>query len=270
VALYDLDGTAIGAADVTGSLAVLTSVGEPLVGGSAVSGPGTLNHYIVDPIVGAANVSASTQAVFNMSGFVVGGSALIDARLMDVSGISLGTAIVSGDLLRILAVGGYLQGGSVVALSYPEPIYGVAIVTGYMEVIHVPLPVCEIPPVSTSFRWGHTFGVGDLDICIVGVGGNPIGPVCVSYTLYQVQRGCTLRQVGQSGRRPVQTSVGCYYATGTAGECGQPGLWAIRWKYQRTFSDPMVEKTCYFTVLDAVLSPVPGDTLERVCKYGWD
>ena len=267
--LYDIDGTTVGQATLNGSLAVLAGLIESLGGGSSASASTPLYHDIVDPLVGQANVTASTQAVLNMSGFLVGAGALIDARLLDLAGVAVGGGAVTANLLRIVGVAGYLQGGSQMALSVPEPIFGVAVVTAYMEVIHVPLPVCETPRVTTSFRWGHQFGRGDLDICVVAAGGNPVAPVCMSYTLYQVVRGCQLIQVG-GPRKPVQTGVGCYYTTGTAGECGQPGLWAIRWNYQRTPGDPVMEKLCYFTVLDSVLSPVPGDNLQRACKYGWD
>lgn len=250
MALYDADGTATGSAVVTGSLGVLSSVGGSLAGGSSLS--------------------VAPETTFDVSGYVVGAGDLFDARLMDASGVALGGSIVVGNGLRLLGASGYALGGSSLSLSVPEPIFGVAVVTAYAEVIHVPLPICATPIPTTSFRWGHTFTRGDLAICIVNAAGNPLGPVCISYTLGQVQRGCTIRPVGQTNRRPVNSSVGCFYVTGTAGECGQPGLWAIIWKYQLTFAAPVVERTCYFTVLDSVLSPVPGDTLLRACKYGWD
>jgi len=99
---------------------------------------------------------------------------------------------------------------------------------------------------------------------------NPIGPVWIEYTLYQVVRGCQLKQVGCHSQRPATCKVGTYYATGCAGEGGQPGQWVIRWRYQRTFADPIIEKDMCYQVLDAVRGPVPGDTTVRNCKYGWD
>lgn len=268
--LYDIDGTTVGSATVDGSLTVFASLIESLGGGSSVAAFAPLVHDIVDPLVGQANVSASTQAVFNMSGFLVGAGALIDARLLDVAGLAVGGSSVTANLLRIVGVAGYLQGSSQMALSVPEPIFGIAVLTAYMEVIHVPPPICQTPQITTTFRWGKTFTKGDLAICIVDRLGNPTGPVCVSYTLYHVVHGCAPIQVGATGRKPASSSLGCYYVTGTAGECGQPGLWMIRWKYQRSIGAPVVEKDCYFTVLDSVLSPVPGDTLLRNCQYGWD
>jgi hypothetical protein len=266
VALYDLDGTTVGAAIIDGSLGVFANFSETVGGDSAVMDAAVpVDLVLSETLVGAANLSANTQAVFNMSGYVLGGSALLDLRLIDISGILAGAGVLTGNLLRILAIDGYTSGGSSLALSVPEPIYGVGILTGFMEVIHVPLPLCEIPPVSLSFPWGHQFTRDDLSMCFEGG-----RPVCVHFTLYQMVPGCQPIQKGPSNRKPVLDDKNCYYATGTAGECGQPGLWAIKWSYQRTFGAPMVEKTCYFTVLDAVLSPVPGDTLQRVCKYGWD
>lgn len=266
MALIDLDGTLAGAAIIDGSLGVFADFAGSIVGsGAAMDAAIALDHEIVDPIVGGSDLSASTQAVFNMSGFVQGSGVVLDTRLIDLSGVVAGGSVLTGNLLRILALEGMTMGGSSLVLSVPEPIFGVGILTGYMEVTHVPLPICEIPPIHLSFPWGHQFTRGDLSLCFDGG-----RPVCIHFTLYQVVRGCQLKQIGPLNRKPVLDDKNCYYATGTAGECGQPGLWAIKWRYQKTFGDPMVEKLCYFTVLDAVLSPVPGDTLQRACKYGWD
>jgi len=270
VSLYDLNGTATGSATIHGSLAVFTCLSGAATGGSSAGSSASLKHEIVESLVGSASVSASTQAVFNMSGFLLGAGALIDARLMGIAGIAVGSGNITGDLRRSIGLSGYTWGSSNLALSIPEPIFGVAVVAAYMEVIHVPLPICEVPTVSTAFRWSHVFTRGDLEFSVVDRFGNPFGPVNISYTLYQMQRGCTLKQIGPSGRIPASSGVGCYYVTGTAGECGQPGLWAVRWKYQRTFSNPIVEKDCYFRVEDSITCPAPGDTLPRACKYGWD
>jgi hypothetical protein len=270
VPLFDVDGTATGTAVVTGPLAVLAAISETIGGASSADTSAPISHVIVQTLTGFATVSADSQELFNVSGFVVGSGALIDGTLLDAAAVSFGSGVVSGNAVRIIGASGFTFGGSTIALSVPEPIFGVAVVTAYMEVIHVPFPVCLTPPVSTTFRWGQTLTRGDLAICIVDGFGNPLGPVCVSYTLYHIVRGCAQIQIGASGRKPATSSLGCYYVTGTAGECGQPGLWMVRWKYQRTFGAPVVEKECFFQVLDHVLGPVFGDTLQRECKYGWD
>jgi hypothetical protein len=223
-----------------------------------------LIHEIIDPVIGSSIVTANTQGIFNVSGFVVGSGNLVDASLKDIAGLALGSGILSGDLLRRVGLQGYIQGSGVLDLSVPEPIFGIANVVAYMDVVHVPLPLCEAPTVSATFRWGHIFTRGDLVFSL------PEEPVIVSYTLYQMQTGCVLKQIGPANRTPVKYGNGCYYVTGTAGECGQPGLWAVIWCYQKTYSDPVVEEICYFRVVDSVSCPIAGDALERYCKYGWD
>jgi hypothetical protein len=272
MALIDVDGTAVGSATATGSLAVLYGLSESMSGSSSSSlGAQPVQHDFVETIVGSANVTGGTQGVFNMSGFAQGQGAAIDATVLDAEGFVFGGSSVTGNAVRVIGVQGFAFGGSLTALSVPEPIIGAAIVTANMEVIHVGYPICQTPQVNNRFRLGHQFAQGDLEICVLAPNGNPLGPVCITFTMYQVQRGCQPLQKGPSGRHPGKTSrVGCYYATGTAGECGQPGLWLIRWRYQGTFGGPWVEKDCYFYVLDSVLCPVPGDTLKRECKYGWD
>jgi hypothetical protein len=244
VALYDIDGTTTGAAIVSSSV--------------------TINHDIVDPIVGAATVTGDTIAVFDVSGYVVGSGDLIDDSLKDATGVIVGGSSVSGELLRYVGVRGFTQGSGTFVISEPEPIVGVGVVTQHMDVIHVPPPICLAPTVCVAFRYGHVFTEGDL--CYSFSWGDP---ACVSYTLYQMVQGCVLRQIGPSGRKPVKHKSGCYYVTGTAGDCGQPGLWVVRWCWQRTFTDPVMVEDRYFQVMDSVSCPIPGDTLERYCKYGW-
>lgn len=248
--IYDIDGIAVGVAD-------------------ANDVPASLTHEIVDPVSGIATAQATQQILFLVSGQVVGSGDLLDETI-GLSGATTGSGSVTGNLRRILMVSGYTQGTSQVTVSLPEPIFGVAVVTAHMEVIHVPPPVCQTSQTATSFRWGHVFTTGDLALCVADGSGNSIGPLYVGYTLYQIRRGCVPIQVGPSDRKPAFSSPGCYYVTGTAGECGQPGQWLIRWAYQLTFNAPMIEKDCYFTVLDHVLGPEFGDTFQRNCKYGWD
>lgn len=246
MALYDIGGTTTGSATVGSSVA--------------------LNHEITDPLSGSSNVTANAFGLFNVSGLVVGSGDLVDARLADLAGVADGNSVVLGDLLRQIGVRGFVRGNGLVALSMPEPIYGIGKVVAYMDIVHVPPPICEVPTVSAVFRWGHIFTKGDLEFSILGGG----IPVSISYTVFQIQQGCTWRQIGPSGRVPVSSGAGCYYITGTAGECGQPGLWVVRWCYQRTYNDPVMEEDCYFQVTDAVTCPVSGDDLERHCKYGWN
>jgi hypothetical protein len=124
-----------------------------------------------------------------------------------------------------------------------------------------------------SFRWNQILGRGDLEICITDRWGNQRGPVFIGYTMFTVSTTGIMHQVGPTDRKPAQADVGKYYVTGTAGENGQPGCWAIRWRYQKTYGEPIYEQIQQFRVLDAVLDcarPDHPDHLRRHCKYGWD
>ncbi len=121
-----------------------------------------------------------------------------------------------------------------------------------------------------QFRWNQTFGKGDLEICLRDRWGNQRGPVFIGYTMYVVTSTGVLHQVGPTDRKPAKADVGKFYVTGTAGENGQPGCWAVKWRYQRTYSEPMIEQVQQFRVLDAVLDCDRPDPVRRHCKYGWD
>lgn len=123
-----------------------------------------------------------------------------------------------------------------------------------------------------EFRWNQTFGKGDLEICIKDRFGNQRGPVFIGYTMFMVSSTGILHQTGPTDRKPAQADVGKFYVTGTAGENGQPGCWAVRWRYQRTYGEPVYEQLQQFRVVDAVLDhDRPGEHhVRRHCKYGWD
>lgn len=121
-----------------------------------------------------------------------------------------------------------------------------------------------------SFRWNQTLGRGDLEICLQDRWRNQRGPVFIGYTMFMVSPTGVLHQVGPTDWKPAQWDVGKFYVTGTAGENGQPGCWAVRWRYQKTYSEPIVEQLVQFRVLDAVLDCDRPDHLRRKCKFGWD
>jgi hypothetical protein len=268
--IIDVVGTVVGAGEPSGSLAVTFGFAGLTGGQGALGGTAQIDPVVTHTFEGVGSLAASPVSVFNLSGLTRGSATVVELPIPGVEGIATGSGDASVVISRGIVIGGYAIGSSSAVLSEPEPVYGLAVVTGFMEVICVPYSICRTPLVKQSFRWGHQFGMGDLTICVTGKGGNPVGPVCISYTLYQIQQGCQPKQVGPSGRKPGNSSLGCYYATGTAGECGQPGLWVIRWNYQISFGASPIEKDCYFYVFDSVLCPVPGDTLPRTCKYGWD
>jgi hypothetical protein len=80
------------------------------------------------------------------------------------------------------------------------------------------------------FVWNHVFQSGDLPIFFSNAKG-PVDPYRVTYTFKYTPQGSECSKVvGVADRTPVNTGVGSYYATGVAGECGQPGSWSICWK----------------------------------------
>jgi len=183
--------------------------------------------------------------------------------------VASGTSSLTGNALKIVSMSALFSGFGNIGLSVPEPIFGFGILSGHAEVIHLPKPLCactcSCPP--TAFSWMQDFQRGDLEICIIDRHGNPLKPAQVTYTLFQLVRGCQLVQVGCGERKPASSGFGRYYVTGTAGEGGQPGYWVVRWRFRRSFGEPCVEQDVNFQVQDAIAA---GDTTPRMCKYGWD
>jgi hypothetical protein len=141
-------------------------------------------------------------------------------------------------------------------------------------VVHEVRTVRHFRQVQTvgDFRWNQTFGKGDLEICLTDPQGNQQGPFFIGYTLFIVYPTGVLHQVGPTNRKPAQADVGKFYVTGTAGENGQPGCWAVLWRYQRTYAEPIVEELVQFRVLDGVLDCERQEPshIRRHCKFGWD
>ncbi len=189
-----------------------------------------------------------------------------------VGGSTTGQGATSGYLIRTSAIRGFIVGTSQLYESTPEPLIGRGYLTGFIVVDRVPCPIsCETLPAVKSFRWGHTFVRGDLMLSLRD-GGNPYAPIIVLYRMFQVLPGGALNPVGPFNRRPAVCgkSLGVYYATGTAGELGQPGDWIIEWRWQRSTFSPTQTVRQPFKVLDAVLDTSTPDTTCRVTKYGWD
>ena len=107
---------------------------------------------------------------------------------------------------------------------------------------------CSSPGV---FRFGHVFQRGDLPLYITDLSNNPMSPYSVKYTMFYYPKNsqCSVR-VGAEGRTPVTTGVGEYYATGVAGQCGQPGEWYVEWLIQESFDSPVVKECFRFKVFD--------------------
>lgn len=120
------------------------------------------------------------------------------------------------------------------------------------------------------FRWRDVFQQGDIEILLEDRFGNRRDPVFIGYTMLMAAPTGVLLPVGPEDHKPARASTGRYYVTGTAGEGGQPGcFWAVRWRYQRSYGEPIIEVIGQFRVLDTVLAHDPHDITQRKCKYGW-
>jgi hypothetical protein len=117
------------------------------------------------------------------------------------------------------------------------------------------------------FKWGHPFQRGDLPIYITDTAGNPLDPYSIKFTLlYQPRKHyedrpavpCHPVIAGPCHRVPVQAALGEYYATGCAGECGQPGQWYAKWVVEEYFQGPLLEEMFGFEVFDTAQYFPPG------------
>ena len=200
-----------------------------------------------------------------LSGLFTGDNSLTAGHSHDLSAEMDGASLFTGDVVLVRELSGHLSGGGDLAFWAPRRMEGHGRLVGRFEVVRMSRPVAAQRP-PKCFRWGHQFGPGDLEFVVPGGG----VASCVRFTLYQIQQGCLPKQIGPSDRKAVAARFGSFYVTGTAGECGQPGLWMVRWCYTRSFGSAPLCGDCYFYVLDSVVCPIPGDTLRRTIKYGWE
>jgi len=222
-------------------------------------------------VFGLATVSGGIDPVWRLLGGTAGGTSVADGeytrtmlfsgnvwgqgslylRHSDWSGVIDGTSIVSGTLGRVRLLSGHVYGTSKLDFAYPLPIWDVATMVAFFEVFKVKPPLsCKSHP--RTYRWGQSFQRGDLGIWFSEIGQGPVSPFKVTYTLYRGLQGCVPRLIGPCARHPAQGDLGEYYATGIAGEGGQPGRWRIVWHYQMFYNGPVYEDSMCFEVQDAI------------------
>lgn len=263
-----LGGTAAGQATVSGETHPFAS-GTASGVGLLADAPGALLHGGTGTAAGVATTTGDPGLLLIFTGQTGGVGQLIYDNIIESDGLALGQATVIGTGQRTIVVTGRIFGTSKMVFSAPLPMVGKTVLTGVAVVDKVPLPVNAIVAPPKSFRYLQLLQRGDLPIYISNHAG-PVSPVRVVYTMYQVRPDGTKFQVGPKHRTPAKGVVGEYYATGRAGESGQPGNWLIRWEFQRTFQSAIQIKEMCFRVLDAVLANDPMDVTPRVVKYGWN
>ena len=168
---------------------------------------------------------------------------------------------------RIVSGGSVFRGGSKILLQWPLFIYG----SGRLHVVQY---VVERGGVSTTvskpvFKWRQLFQRGDLQLFLCDEMG-PFHPVSIRYEMFYIRPDGSRQPAGPRVRYPARGRLGEFYATGYAGEFGQPGNWVIRWSFQRKFYAPLDFVEQCFRVEDAVLRANPADVTPRVSKEGWN
>jgi hypothetical protein len=228
------------------------------------------------PLQGALAGSGDLTPASPTKTLLVGGHArgrgdLLDPYTIDRGGVVTG----SGDLTATYVVRKdfheSLLGVGRVVLSLPDPLRGSGRTAAYVEVARnlIARPCSRTKHGSIEVRWGQMLTRGDLPLYLDEGPMRPFAPYLLSYTLYLIREGGYAQQVGASGRTPVMARVGEFYATGEAGVGGQPGLWRITWKWQRSAGMPFETYSYNFRVTDAATLNDPNDTTPRCRKYGW-
>jgi hypothetical protein len=245
---WDLSGAFGGAGDTTGSITFQGILSGLLAGTGDVSSLDAVRVFLVGGRTeGVGDIRLDTETAF--------------------SGLLDGTGDLSADTQQVLAISGMFWGYGDVVESAPLPFYGFGDLVGYADVRQWPAPLCS-PAAVPSFRWNAEFDRCGLSLNLCDARGLPYSPVTVLYAMYQVMPGGYRLLRGQPNRKPVTEGVGSYYATGTAGECGQPGDWVIVWRWQRDPFSPVETREMSFRVVDT--ANCPCDTLPRMRKYGWN
>lgn len=249
MALVDASGTASGVGSATGACTLLFHSSGTGVGSSSIQGGFGLNLIFTGITSGEGSVAWD--------------------YLLEGAGTVVGSSTASGAGALWVNSPGYAEGSSRLAWSFPLPAQGTSFASAFAIVErHLPA-VTAVLPAPKTFRYLQWFQKGDLPIFIRDARG-PVSPVRISYTFFFVRLDGTRVQMGPKNRVPVKGDVGEFYASGRAGELGQPGSWVIRWEFQKDCgSVPQSNEMC-FRVHDAVLAASCTDATVRVRKYGWE
>lgn len=266
MAQVDLSSGVLAGTEVSGSLS--WDLSGLLAGMGDTSGSIRFQGMLSGAFGGLGDVSpVAAVRTLLVGGSTAGvGEVYLDTESL-LMGLLAGQGGLSGDPSQVLGLSGWFSGVGDVVESAPLPLYGFGEITAYVEFRTFMPPICPLPEVP-SFRWQSDFGRCSLVFKLCDARGLPYSPVTVLYELYQVMPGGYRLLRGPPNRQPIMEDVGSYYATGTAGECGQPGDWVIVWRWQRDPWSPVQTREMPFRVVD--WANCDCDTTPRVRKYGWD
>lgn len=249
--LYDASGTASGSSTAT----------------SAV----TVNFHMSGDAQGSSSGSGSCRINFILGGFAQGTSFADDGLVTDASGDAQGSssAVVASTVVEMTATG-HVFGSSFAKYIQPLPALGSSSLAAHAVVERPKPPINAAVAPPKTFKWLQLLQRGDLPLYLCDGQGGRVGATYVRYRLIRVRPDGSRQNVGPQEKTPVQGMVGEYYATGLAGETGQPGRWIIQWTYQVSPDDPLSTVEMPFLVTDAVSAPNPRSVLDRKVKFGWN
>lgn len=246
--LFDASGTASGSSAASGSALVRVRGAGTFLGSSAFTG--------------LAGVNQLSSARFQ------GASAFAWDYFVEASATIAGTSAASAEGFVVANARAIIQGTSRFFYITPLVIWGSSTFSVVTFVDHQLPPIKAMTMGPKAFRWLQTLQRGDLSIFICQ-GRNAMIPARIAYSLVQVRLDGSKKHVGPQNRTPVPGEVGEFYASGRAGESGQPGQWLIEWLYQLTPQSKIQKTVMPFQVLDAVAVGDPRDSLQRRIKFGW-
>lgn len=241
---------------------------ETFVGTSTASADAVRRVLGAASFTGASSFAGQGVSIQLTSAVYQGSSAFSWDYIADAAATALGASTSSASAVAAVGTGGIFQGGSSFLYSELIPIQGASFlaVTEVVDVQFPPVKAVTMGP--KTFLWLQTMQRGDLSVFIHD-GRNAIRPVKVAYNLAQLRPDGSRKYVGPQYRAPVSGSLGEFYATGRAGESGQPGRWVIEWLFQRAPHSDVQIVEMHFQVLDAAAVGDPREQLDRKIKYGW-
>lgn len=238
------------------------------VGTSSASADAVRRVVGAATFTGASTFSAQGGTIQLTSALVQGFSSFSWDYVSEAAATVLGASTSSASAVAAIGVGAFFQGGGHFLYSELLPIQGASFLA-VAEVVDAHLPsVKAITMGPKTFLWLQSMQRGDLSVFIHD-GRNAIRPVKVAYNLAQLRPDGSRKYVGPQYRTPVSGSLGEFYATGRAGESGQPGRWVIEWLFQQTPQSDVQIVEMHFRVLDATAVGDPREQLDRKIKYGW-
>lgn len=238
------------------------------IGGSTASASAVRQAIGAGTVTGASTFIARAGSIQLESAFFQGGSTFQWEYVGDAAATFLGSSMATAAAMAVRTTGAFFQGGSIFLYGELLPIQGTSFFSVLARVDAQLPPIKAVTMGPKTFRWLQALQRGDLSVFIHD-GSNAIAPVRVAYSLAQLRLDGSRKYVGPQNRTPVKGSLGEFYATGRAGESGQPGQWIIEWLFQRTFQSDVQRTEMYFQVLDAVAVGDPREQLERRIKFGW-